>query len=140
MKYKKIIIPIILSLCFFLLIYKNYKNKKVEYKEIYILQIGAYKNYDNIINKTKYLDNYLIYEENNLYKIFVGVTLNNNTYNKLESFYENDSTFKKVIKINNEKYIDNLKKYDTLINETNDKEVLNTIIKKELRELEVVLK
>lgn len=140
MKYKKIIIPIILSLCFFLLIYKNYKNKKVEYKEIYILQIGAYKNYDNIINKTKYLDNYLIYEENNLYKIFVGVTLNNNTYNKLESFYKDDSTFKKVIKINNEEYIDNLKKYDTLINETNDKEVLNTIIKKELRELEVVLK
>ena len=61
MNYKKIIIPIILSLCFFLLIYKNYKNKKVEYKEIYILQVGAYKSYDNVINKTKYLDNYIIY-------------------------------------------------------------------------------
>mgnify|MGYP000471352687 FL=1 len=140
MNYKKIIIPIILSLCFFLLIYKNYKNKKVEYKEIYILQVGAYKSYDNVINKTKYLDNYIIYKENDLYKIFLGVSLNNNTYNKLENFYNEDSTFKKVIKISNEEYINNLKKYDTLINETNDKELLNTIIKKELRELEIILK
>ena len=131
MNYKKIIIPIILSLCFFLLIYKNYKNKKVEYKEIYILQVGAYKSY---------LDNYIIYKENDLYKIFLGVSLNNNTYNKLENFYNEDSTFKKVIKISNEEYINNLKKYDTLINETNDKELLNTIIKKELRELEIILK
>lgn len=140
MNYKKIIIPIILSLCFFLLIYKNYKNKKVEYKDIYILQVGAYKSYDNVINKTKYLDNYIIYKENDLYKIFLGVSLNNNTYNKLENFYNEDSTFKKVIKISNEEYINNLKKYDTLINETNDKELLNTIIKKELRELEIILK
>lgn len=140
MNYKKIIIPIILSLCFFLLIYKNYKNKKVEYKEIYILQVGAYKSYDNVINKTKYLDNYIIYKENDLYKIFLGVSLNNNTYNKLENFYNEDSTFKKVIKISNEEYINNLKKYDTLINETNDKELLNTIIKKELRKLEIILK
>ena len=140
MNYKKIIIPIILSLCFFLLIYKNYKNKKVEYKEIYILQVGAYKSYDNVINKTKYLDNYIIYKENDLYKIFLGVSLNNNTYNKLENFYNEDSTFKKVIKISNEEYINNLEKYDTLINETNDKELLNTIIKKELRELEIILK
>ena len=140
MNYKKIIIPIILSLCFFLLIYKNYKNKKVEYKEIYILQVGAYKSYDNVINKTKYLDNYIIYKENDLYKIFLGVSLNNNTYNKLENFYNEDSTFKKVIKVSNEEYINNLKKYDTLINETNDKELLNTIIKKELRELEIILK
>lgn len=140
MNYKKIIIPIILSLCFFLLIYQNYKNKKVEYKEIYILQVGAYKSYDNVINKTKYLDNYIIYKENDLYKIFLGVSLNNNTYNKLENFYNEDSTFKKVIKISNEEYINNLKKYDTLINETNDKELLNTIIKKELRELEIILK
>lgn len=140
MNYKKIIIPIILSLCFFLLIYKNYKNKKVEYKEIYILQVGAYKSYDNVINKTKYLDNYIIYKENDLYKIFLGVSLNNNTYNKLKNFYNEDSTFKKVIKISNEEYINNLKKYDTLINETNDKELLNTIIKKELRELEIILK
>ena len=138
--YKKIKIPKILSLCFFLLIYKNYKNKKVEYKEIYILQVGAYKSYDNVINKTKYLDNYIIYKENDLYKIFLGVSLNNNTYNKLENFYNEDSTFKKVIKISNEEYINNLKKYDTLINETNDKELLNTIIKKELRELEIILK
>ena len=140
MNCKKIIIPIILSLCFFLLIYKKYKNKKVEYKEIYILQVGAYKSYDNVINKTKYLDNYIIYKENDLYKIFLGVSLNNNTYNKLENFYNEDSTFKKVIKISNEEYINNLKKYDTLINETNDKELLNTIIKKELRELEIILK
>ena len=140
MNYKKIIIPIILSLCFFLLIYKNYKNKKVEYKEIYILQVGAYKSYDNVINKTKYLDNYIIYKENDLYKIFLGVSINNNTYNKLENFYNEDSTFKKLIKISNEEYINNLKKYDTLINETNDKELLNTIIKKELRELEIILK
>ena len=140
MNYKKIIIPIILSLCFFLLIYKNYKNKKVEYKEIYILQVGAYKSYDNVINKTKYLDNYIIYKENDLYKIFLGVSLNNNTYNKLENFYNEDSTFKKVIKISNEEYINNLKNYDTLINETNDKELLNTIIKKDLRELEIILK
>lgn len=135
MKYKKIIIPIILSLCFFFIIYFNYKNKKIEYKDIYILQVGAYKNYDNLINKTKYLDNYIIYEENGLYKIFIGVTLNNNNYNKLDNIYGNNS-FKKVLKISDTNYINNLKKYDTLINETNDKELLNNIIKKELRELE----
>ena len=136
---KKFIIPIILSLCFFFIIYINYKNKKIEYKEVYVLQVGAYKKYENLVNKTKYLDNYLIYQENDLYKIFIGVTLNNDNYNKIESIYGED-TFKKVIRINDEEYIDNLKKYDTLIKETNDKELLNDIIKKELRELEVVLK
>lgn len=141
MNVKKVIILVILSICFFFMIYRNYKSKESKFEEIYILQVGAYKNYDNVVKMTRDLDNYIIYEENNLYKIFLGVTLREDIFNKLESFYNEDySIFKKVIKISNEEYINNLKKYDTLINKTNDKEILDNIVKKELRELEVVLK
>ncbi len=141
MNIKKVIILFILSMCFFIYIYKSYKYKEPKYEEVYILQVGAYKNYDNVVKMTKKLDNYLIYEENNLYKIFLGVTLNDNNFKKLESYYNNEyNVFKKVVKISNSEYISNLKKYDTLITKTNDKELLNSIVKKELRELEVVLK
>lgn len=136
---KKIVIIILLCLLFFLTIYKLYKNKETETYQIYLLQVGAYKNYDNVVNMTKYLDNYYIYKENDLYKVIIGVTLNNNIYDKLINLYKIDNVFKKSLKITNKDFYNNIKKYDILINESNDKEVLNNIIKKELIELENIL-
>lgn len=137
---KNIGLILIITLIFSLIIFKHYNAKETEYEELYILQIGAYKNYDNVIKNTLELENYIIYQEKDLYKIFIGITMDDEIFDKLKTIYaDNITTFKKVIKTNDEKFIRNIKDYDELIKNTNDSKSLNLIIKEELKELNKLL-
>ena len=105
-----------------------------------ILQVGAYSNYDNVVKNTRELENYIVYEENNLYKIFIGITSDTEIYNKLVTTYaSNLSTFKKTVKINNEEIENKINNFDKVIKNTDDKTNLNIIIKEELKILEKFL-
>lgn len=129
-----------IALLFSCIIYIKYKNNDKGTNEYYILQVGAYKNYDNVIKKTREYENYIIYEEDDLYKIFIGITKDNELYDKLSKIYANNSnTFKKVIKIRDEEFETKIKNYDKVINKTDDKTNLNIIIKEELKLLEKLL-
>ena len=69
---KKIILGVvIISLIFSIFIFKKYKASENSYKTLYVIQVGAYKDYENVIKNTRNFDNYIVYEENNLYKIFI---------------------------------------------------------------------
>lgn len=140
MNIKKVVVLLVIALFFSFLIFKKYNAQEDSTNEYYILQVGAYSNYDNVIKYTKNLENYIIYEEENLYKIFIGITENIDTYNKLVNIYANNlNTFKKVIKIKNEEIKNKIMNFDKIINSTNDKAKLNLIIKEELKMLEKLL-
>ncbi len=81
MNTKKIIILLGISLLFSFIIFKKYSAEENNYKEYYILQVGAYNNYDNVIKNTKTLDNFMVYEDINMYKIFIGFTKDNSVKN-----------------------------------------------------------
>jgi len=137
---KKIGLLLLVASTFAFFIFKHYKGATKEYEEIYIIQVGAYKNYDNVIKTTREYDNYIIYNEAGLYKIFIGVTNNNNIYEKLIKTYANGkSTFKKVLKITDDEFIKKIKNYDKVLSNTENKNNMNIIIKEELKLLERLL-
>lgn len=140
MNIKKISLILLIALFFCFIVFKHYKAADKNYEEIFIIQVGAYKNYDNIIKVTKNLDNYLIYEEDNLYKIFIGLATDEEVFNKLTDTYAKDmKIFKKTLKITNKDFEKKLKEYDELIKITTKKENLNVIVKEELKLLKNIL-
>ena len=120
-----------------IIIYKSYSAKSNDYTEIYIIQIGAYESYDNVIKNTRNLENYLIWNEDNLYKIYVGLTLNDDIYNKILKKYNITGTpFKKTLKITDSKLIKSIENYDEILKNTDNKNNMNMVIKEELKLLE----
>ena len=138
---KKGIIAIFISaLLFSLTLYTLYSTKNKPETNIYLMQVGAYKNYDNVVKMTRDIENYGVLKENNLYKIFIGVTKDDEVYNKLLDIYGKDlSSYKKVIKVSDEELDEKINKYDKLISKINSKEELDLIIKEELKMITNVL-
>ena len=100
MNKKYLLIVILIASLFSFLIFKKYKSKNETIPSYYILQIGAYKNYDSVNKITKEYDNYIVKEEEELFKVFIGVTKSNEVYDKLINLYGVQSNnFKKKIKI-----------------------------------------
>ena len=141
MNKKYILLVIVIALAFSFLIYKTYKYKSENTNTIYLLQVGAYKNYDNVLNVTKELDNYILLEENDLYKVFAAVTMSNDVYSKLARYYsENFNSYKKTIRINDNELIDKIEKYDSLLNNVDTKEEVDLIVNEEMKMLKGVFK
>lgn len=138
---KKIILILIIITCLFSCsIFGLYKRKSVVKNKYYLLQVGAYKNYDSISKKTKEYENYLVLKEEDLYKLYIGVTKDNEVYKKLVNLYTNTSSiYKKEISLSNQKFDDTLTKYDSLIKNSEDIKEINLIIKSELKFLEEML-
>ncbi len=138
---KKILLILIIITCLFSCsIFGLYKRKSVVKNKYYLLQVGAYKNYDSISKKTKEYENYLVLKEDDLYKLYIGVTKDNEVYRKLVNLYTNTSSiYKKEITLSNQKFDDTLTKYDSLIKNSEDIKEINLIIKSELKFLEEML-
>ena len=130
---KKIILILIIIVCLFTCgIFGLYKKEKPIYNKYFLLQVGAYKNYDSISKKTKEYENYLVLKEDDLYKLYIGVTKDDEVYKKLVNLYTNTSSiYKKEISISNKKFNDTLTKYDSLIKNSEDIKEINLIIKSE---------
>ena len=138
---KKILLIIIIITCLFSCsIFGLYKRKSVVKNKYYLLQVGAYKNYDSISKKTKEYENYLVLKEEDLYKLYIGVTKDKEVYRKLVNLYASTSSiYKKEITLSNQKFDDTLTKYDSLIKNSEDIKEINLVIKSELKFLEEML-
>ena len=77
------ILAVSLCLVFSRAMFTTYKNEKVMTMDgnLYLLQYGSYISRDVMEENIKKLDNYLIYEEDNKYYVFVGA------YTNLENAY-----------------------------------------------------
>lgn len=140
MNKKFLLILIIITCLFSCSIFGLYKRKSVVKNKYYLLQVGAYKNYDSISKKTKEYENYLVLKEEDLYKLYIGVTKDKEVYRKLVNLYTNTSSiYKKEITLSNQKFDDTLTKYDSLIKNSEDIKEINLVIKSELKFLEEML-
>lgn len=141
---KKVFISILICLSIGVVganfLYKNYKKEELvavnnkEYK-VYFVQIGAYKNYDNVGKITKVLPSYVVKEEDGFYKIFVGITMSKDNLDKLVNYYS-DKGYKTIIKvriIKNGSFLNILRKYDCILKETSDYEMISSINKSILK-------
>lgn len=140
MNKKFLLILIIITCLFSCSIFGLYKRKSVVKNKYYLLQVGAYKDYDSISKKTKEYENYLVLKEEDLYKLYIGVTKDKEVYRKLVNLYTNTSSiYKKEITLSNQKFDDTLTKYDSLIKNSEDIKEINLVIKSELKFLEEML-
>ncbi len=135
---KKVVIPIFLSvICGSIsgrIIYDIYDKditKEIEGKNIYLLQIGAYSTYDNMIKNTL-VNNYIYYEDNDgLYKTIIGITENYNNIEKIKKIYDKEIIISKYISKNKD-LNKKIEEYDTIINKTDNKEEIKTNVTKML--------
>lgn len=140
MNKKFLLILIIITCLFSCSIFGLYKRKSVVKNKYYLLQVGAYKDYDSISKKTKEYENYLVLKEEDLYKLYIGVTKDKEVYKKLVNLYASTSSiYKKEITLSNQKFDDTLTKYDSLIKNSEDIKEINVVIKSELKFLEEML-
>lgn len=140
MNKKFLLILIIITCLFSCSIFGLYKRKSVVKNKYYLLQVGAYKNYDSISKRTKEYENYLVLKEEDLYKLYIGVTKDKEVYKKLVNLYASTSSiYKKEITLSNQKFDDTLTKYDSLIKNSEDIKEINLVIKSELKLLEEML-
>lgn len=129
---KKVLICLIIGFLFASIIFLKYKgSEELTYEKIYMLQIGAYTNFENVVKVTKTLDNYIVKEEDGKHKVIVAITKNENNLNKLQAFYEkNDNNiYIREEETNNEKFLDFLTKYDYLLEKAEKEETIKNIVK-----------
>lgn len=137
---KKIGLLLGISLIFSFIIFKKYEAKKTNYVKYYILQVGAYKDYDNVMKNASNFENFIIHKEDDLYKLFIGITGSETVYSKLVNSYANNiNAYKKEVKVSDETFIQNMKDYDKALMNTIDKNNMNMIVKIELELLSNLL-
>lgn len=128
MNKKILLLMILLGIIFAGFLILKYKNKDIDVlstETVYLLQIGAYQNHENVVKVTKTLPSYVIIEEDGKTKIIVGITKDNNNLEKLKKNYEN--IYIREEQIDNKEFLDYLTKYDYLLNETNNYETIEQI-------------
>ncbi|CDE98254.1 unknown [Clostridium sp. CAG:628] len=138
----KKIIFLLISISIFLVsfITIKYFENKCSYVTYYILQEGAFKNYNGVIKTTRNYNNYVISKEDELYKIYIGVTLDKEVYNKLISMYsKTSSTYMKKVNINNKEFYNKVRTYDNLIKNSDNLKEVDLIVKEELKLLKKIL-
>ena len=138
----KKIIFLLISISIFLVAFITIKyfENKCSYVTYYILQEGAFNNYNGVIKTTRNYNNYVISKEDELYKIYIGVTLDKEVYNKLISMYsKTSSTYMKKVNINNKEFYNKVRTYDNLIKNSDNLKEVDLIVKEELKLLKKIL-
>ena len=133
---------IILAYIFSKVIFKSYETEQVmkSSENIYLLQYGSYINKDVMNENIKRLDNYITYEHDNKYYVYVGAFTNLDTAKKMQNYFKNKNiyTYIKNDYITNMDIIDKITNLDEkILNEKEssklikyNKEILNIIKKR----------
>lgn len=131
---------VLVSLVFSLVVFKIYKSKKESDCTYYLVQVGAFKSYDNLSTLSKKYENYIVREEDGLFKLFIGVTKSKEVYDKIIRMYSlTSSNYKKVVRLNNKDFDRYITKLDELIKIANNQNETDTLVKEGLKELNKVL-
>lgn len=131
---------VLVSIVFSLVIFKIYKSKKESDCTYYLVQVGAFKSYDNLSTLSKKYENYIVREEDGLFKLFIGVTKSKEVYDKIIRMYSlTSSNYKKVVRLNNKDFDRYITKLDELIKIANNQNETDTLVKEGLKELNKVL-
>lgn len=131
---------ILVSVVFSLVIFKIYKSKKESNCTYYLVQVGAFKSYDNLSTLSKKYENYIVREEDGLFKLFIGVTKSEEVYDKIIRMYSlTSSNYKKILRLNNKDFDRYITKLDELIKIASNQNETDTLVKEGLKELNKLL-
>ncbi len=130
---KKIVVPCFLSiLCGCIcgnLVYGLY-DKKIEKdlygEKIYLIQAGAYSNYDNMVKNTT-LNNYIYYKDDDgLFKSIIGLTEEKENIEKIKNIYGKEVIISEYYS-NDLELNKNIKKIDKAIKVAKEKEEIQKL-------------
>lgn len=141
---KKYIFTIIISLLVGFLL-SNYMIKKYdenpltlpvfgETKTVFLIQQGVYSSYESMQNNTSNLTDYIYSNIDNMFYVYIGMTLEEENVTKLQKYYKDKgiTTIVKTTTLNDTNFISSLTQYDTILKETNDNATIKEICKQVL--------
>ena len=104
-------------------------------ENMFVLQLGIFKNYDNAFEKKQSVKGSIIYQNKDAYYVLAGVSKEEKGLYKIEEYLkkENISYYKKQMTICYD--ADNLEKYNLLLQKTSDVETIKTLNEKVLKEV-----
>lgn len=104
-------------------------------ENMFILQLGIFKNYDNAFEKKQSVKGSIIYQNKDVYYVLAGVSKEETNLYKIEEYLQNEniSYYKKQMIISYDP--DNLEKYNLMLQKTNDVEIIKTLNEKVLKEV-----
>ena len=105
-----------------------------ETKTAYLIQQGVYSSYDSMVKNTSNLTDYIYSNVDNMYYVYVAMTLDSDNISKLQQYYhdKNVDTIVKTITLNNKDMVNFIMQYDVVLKQTNDKATIKEIIKQVL--------
>ena len=136
---KVFVISITLGIIFSLILYLNYRKNTQSITKIdtlYFFQVSAYKNLENIANKTKDLESYIVVKESDdLYHIYIGLTKNLENLRKIKEFYKksDDNIYVREKNVSCKEFIIELNNYEVLLSTASSKEAVEKIEKEVLK-------
>ena len=133
-KLKRVLIPIVLSIicgsvCGKLVydIYEPSVKEVVMGKKIYLVQAGAYSNYDRMVDNTL-VNNYIYYEDKDgLYKAIIGVTEEYDNISKIASTYSGEVIVSEYYSMDSEMN-KKIEEYDEKISGISDSDELKSVV------------
>ena len=141
---KKYFLTIIISLLVGFLL-SNYDIKKYDASPItipvfnentkaYLIQQGVYSSYESMQKNTSNLTDYIYSNIDNMFYVYIGLTLNEENVIKLQEYYKskNIPTIVKTTTLTDYNLISSLKQYDTILKETSDSATIREICKQVL--------
>lgn len=120
-----LLIAISLGFIFGEVIYSDYKKNLDNSKyNAYLVQIGSFKD-DPEVDPS----DYLVLKEDGIYNVYAGITTKLSNATKIKDLYESENidTVIKPTVIDNVEFISNLKQYDLLLQEVENKDNLISI-------------
>ena len=140
---KKYLLTIIVSLLvgFLLSFYmlKEYEKTDIfpvfnESETAYIIQQGVYSSMESMQENTTHLTDYIYSVIDDMYYVYIGISLDSSNVNKLQEYYKNKdiNTIIKTTTLTDQEFIETLRQYDMVLNNTSDEDTIKEICKQVL--------
>ena len=128
---------------FFIKQYDNYTGIRVTglADELYFIQYGVFSSVDSMEKETIALENYVYNIKDNMYYVYVGITGSSDNANKIVNHYKKlgYETIIKKYDISNNNFLNELKNYDSILENTDDTTVIASLISQILIKYEEVV-
>ena len=133
----KNIFPVVLCILvgFFMgnFMFKQYNLKtdvvSVTGENLYFLQTGVYSSEESMKENMKNTSYYIYTKENNMYYTYIGITKNKKNLDKLKGYYKQAGydIYVREIFISDVAFLTVLEQYDSLLKETTEDKIINSI-------------
>lgn len=102
---------------------------------LYLVQQGVYSSLTSMQENTKNIPYYVYTLDNNLYYVYIGMSLDMDNIEKIRKYYDMETIVKSKT-ITDENFINTLKMNDEVLKQTEDREVIKETINNVLKKYE----